>query len=245
MWPALIAAGAQIVGGLIGSHGQKQTNAANAAQVAETNQFNATEAQKNRDFQERMSNTQYQRSVDDMRAAGLNPALAYQQGGAGTPTGSTASGQVARYENPAAPMAESSSGAIQSAIAAYNGVQDAKLKQASAANQQAQAYTNAMEGSLKALDNARFSSDDIQNMLKETIKAQLRQIQTSANENVARAGLDTAFTHESGTRSRLNSQQFTHEGFNKYVQPWINDAHGVARVWRDLISSLDPIVNNP
>lgn len=44
-------------------------------------------------FQERMSNSAYQRSMDDMRKAGLNPILTYKTGPASTPGGSSFTAQ--------------------------------------------------------------------------------------------------------------------------------------------------------
>lgn len=60
-------------------------------QLSREQTFNRTEAQKNRDFQLMMSNTAYQRQMDDLKAAGINPALVLGQGGASAASGSAAS----------------------------------------------------------------------------------------------------------------------------------------------------------
>lgn len=61
-----------------------------------TNRRLSREGRLDRDFQREMSNTAYQRAVADMRKAGINPILAYQRGGASTPSGRGVSG----FQNP-------------------------------------------------------------------------------------------------------------------------------------------------
>lgn len=55
------------------------------------NEFNAVEAQKNRDFQERMRDTEFTSKMEQMKQAGINPVLAFGTSGAGVPSGSSAS----------------------------------------------------------------------------------------------------------------------------------------------------------
>lgn len=61
------------------------------ANPATTRSWNAEQAQIERDWQTEMSNTAYQRSTSDMQKAGINPILAYSQGGATSTTGASAS----------------------------------------------------------------------------------------------------------------------------------------------------------
>ena len=113
---ALLGAGIGLIGGLF----------QNSAQSAAANKQMA--------FQERMSNTQYQRGVTDMKAAGLNPMLAYSQGGASAPTGAMPNvGNVG--ESVVKGMQGSVSSAAQSMVMKAqlaNVTEDTKLKMAQA-----------------------------------------------------------------------------------------------------------------
>ena len=76
-----------IAGGVLGFLAADETNRSNRQLAQYQNEQSAAEAQRNRDWQERMSNTAYQRSVKDLSAAGLNPMMAYGSMGSSTPSG--------------------------------------------------------------------------------------------------------------------------------------------------------------
>lgn len=76
---ALIGGGSMLLGGLMGSSAQKKANRANIKLQREQQAW-----------EERMSGTAYQRAVQDMLKAGVNPMLAISQGGASTPNVSAA-----------------------------------------------------------------------------------------------------------------------------------------------------------
>lgn len=190
MDPLTLSAAAMGVGAITGLWGQTSANRANRR-----------EAQRNRNFQERMRNSQWQATVADMRAAGINPAVAYSQGPNAAPGGS----QAAPMQNSAAAaMAAATQAAELRNINQSNKLlseqtrgakHDANIKQEQASYQRA---FNKLMGMDERDGSLRISLAQEGGLLHRRLLAELDQMTASATSSRALAAQNKALARITG-----------------------------------------------
>lgn len=179
------------LGGILGGGADVAASVINANAARDNNAAQIAEADKQMAFQREMSNTAYQRSTADLRAAGLNPMLAYQNGGASTPPGAQATLTAPR---PGDALKGVTTG-INTAMNIKSLSKDLEQKDAMielAGSQKAAAQADA---SLKA-NNSRVAA-----LNAATAEAQLPAVQKQAENDLKRAQFDSkAMTYDNWSR---------------------------------------------
>lgn len=206
------------LGGALDIFGQSKANDANAAMAAAANAFSAEQAQKQMDFQKEMRATQYQTAVEDLKKAGLNPMLAYAQGGAGNLAGSSATGQYATQQNKFQRAAQYASQAIGAAnTAMQTQLTDAQITEAaSRITVNAEHAKNlSADTALKILE-APNVSQRTKNLIAEEMLIRARQTATNAEEAATRQFIQTRTPEEKKSK--------TWWGLN--VSPFLKDFSG-------------------
>lgn len=165
-----MAVGAAIAGGLIAGGFDFVGGSASASSARR-------EARKNRDFQERMSNTAVQRRKSDLISAGFNPMLAYMPGsGGGAGVASTPGGATAD----ALDLKNLGSKAVNSAMSAAYIKQDMRLKEAQTTATVAQGRKSDGEADL-ANANARIKEMESVYTAR-SLEANIRNLESTADK---------------------------------------------------------------
>lgn len=164
---ALIGAGIGAAGSALAGYfnwsGAHDANEANRDIANQANLWNWYAGQRQMDFQERMSSTAYQRAVADMKRAGINPVMAFSQGGASSPAGASMSATTG------APQQNEASGSISSALDALR--TNAEVKNMFETNRKIASDTNLNKALTRAADqdvNVKKTTASLNEALKQS-----------------------------------------------------------------------------
>jgi hypothetical protein len=171
VWGSIISAGAQLAGGLLASRSAKQQNEAQIGLSREQ-----------MDFQERMSNTAYQRAMADMKAAGLNPILAYKQGGASSPGGA-----MPNVVSEDLPLAQAIPESVSSALSAARLEQELRNMETTRIATEKQGHAAVKQASKdEALANESVTRTHANNMNNVILRDTMDAIKESTNASAKR-----------------------------------------------------------
>lgn len=180
----------------------------NAQEAARARDFNASEAAKSRDWQAQQSATQYQRAVGDMEAAGLNPMLAYSQGGAGNLAGATASAGAASASGSGPNLPNPVGAGLSTAIALKSANATADLNTALAKK----AAGVDTEASIASTSNIRQQTKNLVEENWRIIKDAGYKAQATNTEiykqELIQAQRDLAYAEEQYKRGQISMQEF-------------------------------------
>lgn len=188
-WSALGSIAGGLIGGGLSMAGGMMANSASAKEAA-----------KQREWQERMSNTAHQRQVADLRAAGLNPILSAFGNGA-----QVGSGSAATIVNP-----YQGAGQIMSSAASAAGTSYAAVKQARVAERQLDEINKGLATSTIEKNRADVA------LAGEQVKTNLTQQQL----NSAAAARQMADADAAKAVARLHAAS----AVNQYAQAQYNSA---------------------
>lgn len=190
--------GSSLLGGLLSGSGLGSLAGAGLSYLgtSNTNAASAANVQQQEQYATQMSDTAYQRATADMKAAGLNPMLAYSQGGASSPTGS-----VAPVQNKLASAAAGVSNAVAAQAAVENTKADTVQKVASAQKMDAEAQTESFRPGLL--------QDQADQIISETARnnKMLDNLDASTKEMVSRRYLLDAQQKEVLAKTILDQQK--------------------------------------
>jgi hypothetical protein len=211
-------------GGIAGFIGQQQTNQKNWDIAQAANQASAEQARAQMLFQERMRETQYQTAVEDMKKAGLNPMLAYSQGGAGTPSG--AMGQVST-----AKIGNVIGSALAGAQAAAMTAADVDLKGATTTNTSAQTIKTQADTIQTAVTIGKILeetkvSQQTQKNLEATLNHILEQImltKAQTRQTTAQTGKTTAETVNIQKNEAPSGDPFWYRDFKQLIRRGVSN----------------------
>lgn len=181
-------------------------------------EFNSEEAEKNREWQKMMESTKYQRAVEDLKAAGINPIVAAGGISAGAGSGSAASvgGTNMSPMTMSGAQGTAASGGLVNANSASEGSYSGQMEYMGGMLGLLSAGIAGISSALSAFGGLGNIGADIGDALRDVF-----------SKNNMKNGLESAKDFFTDRKKYMNKYGDSDNGFNRYYNPtskyWIGN----------------------